>query len=240
MVSSRMYRNARFVYGEKSKLVERPRYPEQPKRVRYGVAAGKTLRVARMAAHWLVWPGNIFGLAEWPTEGNHWLPRQAAVGADEHRNEVIAAKCTVTALPFAQSVYHARLSAFGETTHLPGYREDDSREWDCSRERRGARRLIERPTMARRLLSRSRGRTHGKHLHTLHYGQRSRNAAQREEPVCPRAGTSRRAFRLSAGRNETQIGRKMTFFQRESAANRDKNLDSPSTGTVDFQMFGIH
>lgn len=46
---------------------------------------------------------------------------------DEHRNEVIAAKCTVTVLPFhkaSRALHFILLStALGDTTHLPRYRE---------------------------------------------------------------------------------------------------------------------
>lgn len=48
------------------------------------------------------------------------------VGTDEngHRNEVIAAKCTVTALPFTKRPARYTSSyCLGDTTHLPRYRE---------------------------------------------------------------------------------------------------------------------
>lgn len=125
--------------AEESKLPELPRYPGQPERVRYDVAAGKTLQAARMVAHWLVWPGNIFGFGapEWSRKGT--IGCQAVVRTDERRNEVIAAKCTVTALPFTKRpAYIPSYSPLSGTTHLLGYREDDSRQRNCSRDHRRA------------------------------------------------------------------------------------------------------
>jgi len=70
-------------------------------------------------------------------EGKHWMPDGCAATDERRRNEVIAVKCTLTALAFTKRPACAApsrraLRAFGGNP-LTGVRhEDDSREWDCS------------------------------------------------------------------------------------------------------------
>lgn len=84
------------------------RHPERPERVRYGVTAGGKTLPSR--------PNGGTSAASL-AEQYLWLggrgPRKKTVGCQagrqpwepgERRNEVIAAKCTVTALPCSQSV----------------------------------------------------------------------------------------------------------------------------------------
>lgn len=68
---------------------------------------------------------------------------------DEHRNEVIAVKCTVTALPFTKRSPPAYYTPscfprFGDTTHLSGYREGTiAADGNCSRGHRKVRSAID-------------------------------------------------------------------------------------------------
>jgi len=85
------------------------------------------------------------------------MPDGCAATDERRRNEVIAVKCTLTALAFTKhppcaAPSRRALRAFGGNPLIRVHREDDRREWDCSGGRparvwRGGR-LIERPTMA--------------------------------------------------------------------------------------------
>lgn len=151
--------------------------------------------------------------------GKETIGCQATVRTDEHRNEVIAAKCTVTALPFTKRFssrvlhppsYSRRFRKHNPLIEIPW--GDDSR----------GRELFSRPPESAvgdwldgwrfhdaAFFASNGGRVHGKHLQTANNGSASRHKG--------------RTLFVSVGRNETQIREEDDV---PPARARDKNLDS--------------